>query len=93
MKKEDSQLFCHPDPRLAGLVSGSDPSAQGARCRNEFGMTCWRAFTLAEVLITLGIIGVVASLTIPGMVKDYQNKVFETSHKSLKQNFMRPCAK
>ena len=33
------------------------------------------AFTLAEVLITLGIIGVVAALTIPTLVKDYKGKV------------------
>ena len=29
-------------------------------------------FTLAEVLITLGIIGVVAAITIPGLVTSYQ---------------------
>ena len=32
------------------------------------------AFTLAEVLITLGIIGVVAALTIPNIISDYQEK-------------------
>ena len=32
------------------------------------------AFTLSEVLITLGIIGVVAALTIPNVVKNYQKK-------------------
>lgn len=32
-------------------------------------------FTLAEVLITLGIIGVVAALTIPTLVKSYQQQV------------------
>ena len=32
------------------------------------------AFTLAEVLITLGIIGVVAALTIPSLVENYQKK-------------------
>ena len=32
-------------------------------------------FTLAEVLITLGIIGVVAALTIPQLVSNYQKKV------------------
>ncbi len=36
------------------------------------------AFTLAEVLITLGIIGVVAALTIPNIIKHYQNKVTVT---------------
>lgn len=33
------------------------------------------AFTLSEVLITLGIIGVVASLTIPGLVAKHQKSV------------------
>ncbi len=33
------------------------------------------AFTLAEVLITLGVIGVVAAMTIPNLVNNYQEKV------------------
>jgi len=38
-----------------------------------------KGFTLAEVLITLGIIGVVAAITIPGLVNHYQKK--ETANK------------
>ena len=34
-----------------------------------------RAFTLAEILITLGIIGVVAALTLPSLISNYQKKV------------------
>ena len=34
----------------------------------------YRAFTLAEVLITLGIIGVVAAMTIPGLMTNLQHK-------------------
>ena len=34
-------------------------------------------FTLAEVLITLGIIGVVAAMTIPTLITNYQKKQFE----------------
>ena len=37
------------------------------------------AFTLAEVLITLGIIGVVAAMTLPILVNKYQKKIWETS--------------
>lgn len=37
------------------------------------------AFTLAEVLITLGIIGIVAALTIPALVKKYQHHVLYNS--------------
>ena len=39
------------------------------------------AFTLAEVLITLGIIGVVAAMTMPSLVSHYQRKVLETQFK------------
>lgn len=34
-----------------------------------------KAFTLAEVLITLGVIGVVAAMTLPTLIKNYQKKV------------------
>lgn len=34
----------------------------------------YRAFTLAEVLITLGIIGIVAAMTIPNLIETYQKK-------------------
>ena len=40
-----------------------------------------KAFTLAEVLITLAIIGVVAALTIPTLVVNYQKKVTMTKLK------------
>lgn len=32
------------------------------------------AFTLAEVLITLGVIGVVAAMTIPSLIQKYSNE-------------------
>ena len=35
-------------------------------------------FTLAEVLITLGIIGVVSAMTIPTLISNYNDKVIET---------------
>lgn len=35
-----------------------------------------KAFTLAEVLITLGIIGVVASMTMPSLISKYRERVF-----------------
>ncbi len=43
-----------------------------------------KAFTLAEVLITLGIIGVVAALTIPVLIANHRAAVLETS---LKQSY------
>ncbi len=44
------------------------------RCRLMRGA----AFTLAEVLITLGIIGVVAAMTMPVLIQNHQKSVVET---------------
>lgn len=41
----------------------------------------FKGFTLAEVLITLGIIGVVAALTIPVLINKYKEKVLVTAAK------------
>ncbi|MBO8430376.1 type II secretion system protein, partial [Spirochaetes bacterium] len=37
------------------------------------------AFTLAEVLITLGIIGVVAAMTLPSVINKTRNKELHTA--------------
>lgn len=37
------------------------------------------AFTLAEVLITLGIIGIVAAITIPTIIKNYQDAALKSA--------------
>ena len=53
-------------------------------------------FTLAEVLITLGIIGIVAALTIPGLVTNYRNKSYVNQLKVgisiLQEGFQRAMA-
>ena len=38
-----------------------------------------KGFTLAEVLVTLSIVGVIAILTIPSLVKNYRYKIYSTS--------------
>lgn len=43
-----------------------------------FSVAKLKAFTLAEVLITLGIVGVVSALTLPVLVQNYRNNVVET---------------
>lgn len=35
-------------------------------------MEKFKAFTLAEVLVTLGIIGVVSAMTVPTLMQNYQ---------------------
>ena len=54
------------------------------------------AFTLAEVLITLGIIGVVAAMTMPSLIANYQKKVWVNQLKKsvsvLEQGFQKMLA-
>ena len=47
-------------------------------------MKSFRAFTLAEVLITLGVIGVVAAITMPMLIQNHQKHVTENR---LKKSF------
>ena len=51
------------------------------RFRVKHGMTKRFAFTLAEVLITLGIIGIVAAITIPGLITRCHRQRVETKLK------------
>lgn len=41
-----------------------------------------KAFTLAEALITLGIIGVISTITIPNLISTYRVKIIESRLKS-----------
>ena len=45
-----------------------------------------KAFTLAEVLITLGIIGVVASMTLPALIQKNNAKALEVAFKKSYSN-------
>ena len=60
-----------------------------------------RAFTLAEVLITLGVIGVIAALTLPALIQKYQEKqtvvklkkelsIFQQAYNMALQNYGTP---
>ena len=74
----DKQI-CNPEPteRYPELGSISQSKCQTKRFRTKFGMTKDKAaFTLAEVLITLGIIGIVAAMTIPNIVAKYKQRMF-----------------
>ena len=50
------------------------------------------AFTLAEVLITLGIIGVVVAMTMPTLINNYQKKLAVTRLKHF-SSMMQQAAK
>ena len=72
-------MFLYPRPfvgegvRRTGEGSYSEQIAQ--QVRNDMIFSRKAAFTLAEVLIALGIIGVVAALTLPSLIAKYQEKV------------------
>lgn len=57
------------------------------KCLNSMKMLSFvtreKAFTLAEVLITLGIIGIVAALTLPALVASNKEKARVTNLKKI----------
>ena len=55
--------------------------AEGATHVEMFGKARKSAFTLAEVLITLGIIGVVAAMTMPTLINSTQGAQYKTAYK------------
>ena len=67
--------------RHAELVSASQTDTVFSRFTSHFSRKRV-AFSLAEVLITLGVIGVVASLTLPSVINDIKHKQLETAFKS-----------
>ena len=60
---------CHPEARSAFTL------AEGASHGDILDGSCKVAFTLAEVLITLGIIGIVAALTLPAFISNVQGRI------------------
>ena len=49
-----------------------------SRFTSHFSLNRKAAFTLAEVLITLGIIGIVAAMTMPTLISKHEKKVYGT---------------
>ncbi len=74
--KRRGDCLLNENPTTANAVMTPHPTlshkGRGKRC----------AFTLAEVLITLGIIGVVAAMTLPALVTKYQQHVTVTRLKA-----------
>lgn len=46
-----------------------------------------KGFTLSEVLITMGIVGIIASITIPAVMKNYKYRVYATSIEKVYSQF------
>ena len=63
-------------PRNDNTVKRSIAIAKPIKCDSKRKRA---AFTLAEVLITLAIIGIVAALTIPTLIQNYQERAWNTA--------------
>ncbi len=69
-----SDILDNTNPLPQSLPRGREVKISSSRFTLHPSLKKRAAFTLAEVLITLGIIGVVASLTIPSLVSNYKKK-------------------
>jgi len=85
---QDDKNRCH---------CGLDPQSQSCMQRMVYPLTptpspIWRgvnkpAFTLAEVLITLGVVGIIAAMTLPMLAENYQRRIVETRLKRFYTTF------
>ena len=76
-------VWCTPHPVLCTTFSHTVEKAEidSSHFPLHSSLKKRAAFTLAEVLITLGIIGLVAALTIPTLINKYQMKSYEVAFK------------
>ena len=63
------------------VISNNLTDTVFSRFTSHFSLNRKVAFTLAEVLITLGIIGIVAAMTLPTIISNYRVKVLENQFK------------
>jgi len=74
-------LECYPAFGSSGSIHRGDEGSPLTPTLSRRARGKKAAFTLAEVLITLAIIGVVAAMTIPTLINNYQEKVTVTKVK------------
>lgn len=108
MYSNDLKILCHPEfnsgsinvdiAPLSSLTDTLSPSCEGKKKNHLAASILSRlaAFTLAEVLITLGIIGVVAAMTMPALIANHRKTVLKTQFKKayselqqVNQNFIK----
>ena len=80
MLTEVRKLLLHLTKREGcdSVISNNFSDTVFSRFTSHFSLNRKVAFTLAEVLITLGIIGIVAAITLPNIIYNYQKHVVET---------------
>ena len=67
-------MIDNEEMRAGGAFLAYSPESEAFCNRENNNISLKKGFTLAEVLITLGVIGVVAALTMPVLITDYQKK-------------------
>ena len=97
-----NSVIAHSVARSNSVIARSNATKQSIRLKHSL-LDCFAyarndgrkkaAFTLAEVLITLGVIGVVAAMTLPGLVNKYQERAwltqFKVTYSVLSQAYLR----
>ncbi|MBP3925439.1 type II secretion system protein [bacterium] len=63
---------------MKGRNLKKDNMFKNSHCERSAKRQRAKAFTLAEVLITLGIIGIVAAMTLPALIQNHRKHVVET---------------
>ena len=108
MYSNDVKILCHPEfnsvsinvdiEPISCLTDTLSPSGEGKKKNHLAASILSRlaAFTLAEVLITLSIIGVVAAMTMPALIANHRKTVLKTQFKKayselqqVNQNFIK----
>ena len=82
---ETSTEHCHCEERSdVAIQSNNAASSSGLpRSRWSLAMTCCAAFTMAEILLSLTIIGVVAAITLPSLTGNINERTWNTQRKAL----------
>ena len=90
MTQKEKSAFTLAEGGHSPLLYGDEGVAEGYSCvetkghkvlhtsKNMSFHIIKKGFTLAEVLITLGVIGVVAAVTLPTLIQNYKKHVVET---------------
>ena len=89
--EQEVQKLVRSDVVIPNKLSNCITGREGKETRNELiNLSTYllinfkkAAFTLAETLITLGIIGIVAAMTIPTLMSKYQEKTYKTQYKKI----------
>ena len=78
----ENNLFCNELSALVPQYLSNFSDTVFSRFTSHFSLKRKAAFTLAEVLITLGIIGIVSALTMPAVINHFKAKKLEVQFKT-----------